>query len=256
MKSYKNFLNERVTNKEIFPEIYAGRLAAVKEFIEGGGDPNFKRDDETLLMYAADIGRTDIVEYLLTLDNLDVNYRNPFNGWSALRYAADNSEIAELILKHPKLEINSVDGLGWTDLIQTAKFGNYNSLREILRHPDIDINIQDQMGMTALMRAVNSMNDDYVDEMPAEEHEHLLVALILMKEPKIDLTLKDEEGETFLDYLKKKQCGEFKDYDLQKTIIKNNPRNLVPFIKKGIVNAKIKKEYPHLITGSDLNLLD
>lgn len=147
--------------------------------------------------------------------------------------------------KH-KVDINEVDGNGETLLGRLCHTNEKYALpliEYLLKQPDLDVNVIDAFGKDALQYACN--------------WEHIRTIKLLLQHPKIrlrryivcldfiDLLIKDNTDTSFL-----------KDYKLQKVILENNKIDIILlFNKYGLVNDKIKKEYPHILTGADLNLL-
>ena len=76
-----------MTFDELYRAIKLDRIEVLKEFLDAGGDPNLKNDNDwTLLMSAAFVGRSRSVAVLLT-SGAEVNFGNKF-GESALALAA------------------------------------------------------------------------------------------------------------------------------------------------------------------------
>ena len=73
-----------------------------------GIDPNVCGPKYTFLLYSCEIGEIEIVKMLLENDNIDVNIYSFSNGNTPLITAINNKniEIAELLIKFPKTNIN------------------------------------------------------------------------------------------------------------------------------------------------------
>jgi ankyrin repeat protein len=146
----------------------------------------------------------------------------------------------------------------YTLLIVASCLNFIDIVKLLLGQPDIDINRQNIEGCTALIGAVVDGRSD--------------IAKLLITRPEIDVTLKcygwrGWSGD-FIDIVvngmkaaynisvKEAHLNFLKEYPLQKKIINNGREDIILFLNKyNIYNDKIKNEYPHLFTGSELNLL-
>lgn len=110
----------------------------------------------TALIWAAMYGRENIVKLLLADPKIKVNVQG-HDGWSALLWAAGNSNnsITELLLKAPGINYNLQGKDGRTVLHLVAGQGLINSAKILLQLPDICINAQDKRGQTALLKALS-----------------------------------------------------------------------------------------------------
>ena len=90
----------------------------------------------TALLIATQYGHVEIVEYLLSLDYLDINKSND-SGMSALHTAAyhnNNEVIMGMLVMQPGVNINQQNQLGWTPLDWALEYNAQNvKLIEILR---------------------------------------------------------------------------------------------------------------------------
>lgn len=88
-------------NDEFFAAARRGDVAAVKAFLDKGGDVNTKNQyGATALSYAADKGHTELVRLLLER-GADPNVRDTFYGASPMSWAAPNGhlEIVRLLIE-------------------------------------------------------------------------------------------------------------------------------------------------------------
>ena len=143
----------------------------VKEILDMSGviiDPNILNGTKgPALTIAAFKGRTEIVELLLTLKDIDINKRNK-DGSTALILASqeDHEEIVEIFVLHPKIDMNILNNTGQSALHQAIYKGLPNIVELLLDRPilnderkDIRINIKTTSeGYTPLMLAV--INND------------------------------------------------------------------------------------------------
>lgn len=126
------------------PLLYAGAegmLPFVQAAIAAGADTTItNRFGGTALIPAADRGHVDIVEELLTTSDVDVNHVNGL-GWTALLEAVilgdggtNHQRIVELLIEHGA-DVNLADGEGVTPL-QHAKNRGFNEIIEALEQAD------------------------------------------------------------------------------------------------------------------------
>jgi ankyrin repeat protein len=173
----------------------------------------------------------------------DINYTD-HNNWSALIYAAryDKLEsLKELIKLGADINIKAKDCY-WTPLKFAAHNHNMECLKELIK-AGADLNAQDDRGDTILI--VSAYKDD-------------IFCILELIKAGADMTIRNNNGDNFID--KSFYSSSFKtwlnQYDAQERIIVKEPSLISSFEKKFInINPRLKKEYPHLFTGVDLNLL-
>lgn len=85
---------------QLYESIRAGNVDEVIKIIGNGADPNQSAHCPIPLIAATQDGQTQIVEALLAVDGIEVNYRMP-NGRSALHYAAllEDMTILRLLIR-------------------------------------------------------------------------------------------------------------------------------------------------------------
>jgi ankyrin repeat protein len=112
-----------------------------------------------LLMLASSAGRIEVVRYLLSSVDSDVNHKNK-NGQTPLHYAASKNHpaIVKLLLEN-NADINAQDNLRATPLHRASSQGHIDVVRILCGNPKIRIDIQDNEGNTALHLAVEDQND-------------------------------------------------------------------------------------------------
>ncbi|KIH54203.1 ankyrin repeat protein [Ancylostoma duodenale] len=105
----------------------------------------------TPLMIAASAGRVEVVRYLLSLSEVDVNHRNN-NRQTALHYAAskNHAEIVHLLLE-AGADVNAADKFGATPLHRAASQGHERIVRMLLGQPKIYIDARNSEGNTPLL---------------------------------------------------------------------------------------------------------
>lgn len=121
------------------------------------------RPDElgwTPLMIASSAGRVEVVRYLLSLPQVDVNHRN-VNRQTALHYATSKNhrEIAHLLLE-AGADVNASDKYGATPLHRAASQGHDKIVHMLLAHPKIHIDVRNSEGNTPLFVACEEGRED------------------------------------------------------------------------------------------------
>lgn len=122
------------------------------------------RNGCTALMWAILYGSINIVKFLLSLPNIDVNIQNNSKSVNALIIASalGYDKIVTLLLTVPGIKINAQDSDGETALMWAAKKGYQNVVRCLLAAPEIDINIQNNKGDTALFATYTYSQHDNI----------------------------------------------------------------------------------------------
>lgn len=130
----------------------------VKALIDAGADSNLRdqRNDNPLL-YAGAEGKLEIVK-LMVEAGADTSITNRFGG-TALIPAADRGhvEIVEYLLQHSDVDIDHVNDLGWTALLEAVILGNggvkHTQIVRLLVSHGADVNLADSDGVTPLQHA-------------------------------------------------------------------------------------------------------
>lgn len=134
-------------------EADSGHTDMVQYLLELGADPNTQTEQGvTPLMYASQWGYRDIAELLLK-NGANPNLA-PFDGNTALHASvkAGNDSIAELLLDY-NAEVNVANRKGLTPLHYAVWYG-FPYLTDLLIYHGADVNAQDNHGNTPLMLAV------------------------------------------------------------------------------------------------------
>ena len=86
------------------------------------------------------------------------------NGDTALIWASENghTDVVELLLKVPNIEVNATDRFGWTALIKASKNGHKEIVEALLNMSGIKVNIKDKKRKTALVWANKSGHKEVV----------------------------------------------------------------------------------------------
>jgi ankyrin repeat protein len=111
----------------------------VKWLLEHGADvdfydPNYEIIDRTAFLYAGANGLNDILEILIPYKP-DVSIRNGYGG-NALIPAAEKGHgtTVKLLLEKTDVDVNHINHLGWTALLEVTLFGKDNAeYQEIVR---------------------------------------------------------------------------------------------------------------------------
>ena len=136
--------------------------AIVKWLLEHGADvdffdPNYKIIDRTAFLYAGANGLNDILEILIPYQP-DVSIRNGYGG-NALIPAAEKGHVAtvKLLLEKTDVDVNHVNHLGWTALLEVTLFGKdnieYQEIVRLLLEHGAAPGLADKEGVTPLEHA-------------------------------------------------------------------------------------------------------
>lgn len=152
--------------------------------------PN-EEEEYSLLMYLVIRNYTKCVEKVLSLyPNIDINYRTnkdegPIHIYtSALIEAIPKStKIIELLLNHPKIDVNITDEDGNTPLhLLCERNTEINKIKLLLNHPNININAQNKRGNTPLHINLCKGN--------------IKISELLLENPGIDVNIQNYREET------------------------------------------------------------
>ena len=113
--------------------------AMVQWLLEHGADvdfydPNYEIIDRTAFLYAGANGLNDILEILIP-HKPDVSIRNGYGG-NALIPAAEKGHVTtvKLLLEKTNVDVNFVNHLGWTALLEAVLFGQNDEVyQEIVK---------------------------------------------------------------------------------------------------------------------------
>ncbi|KAI1724510.1 ankyrin repeats (many copies) domain-containing protein [Ditylenchus destructor] len=167
-----------------------GCLPIVELFLGADASLVKKIDDSgwTPLMISASAGRFDVVRYLFTFAETNVNHRN-HNGQSCLHYACSkNHEAIARLLIDNGADVNAQDKYGASPLHRAACQGHEKIVRMLVACDKINVNIKDSGGNTPLHNACEDDNET--------------IAIFLAKNGG-DIHLQNKEEKTPLDLVKK-----------------------------------------------------
>lgn len=120
-------------------------------------DPAYEIVDQTAFLYAAANGFNDILEILIPYQP-NVSIRNGYGG-NALIPAAEKGHVdtVKLLLERTDVDVNLVNHLGWTALLEVVIFGQdnqtYNEIVRLLLQHGAEPGIPDKNGITAVEHA-------------------------------------------------------------------------------------------------------
>lgn len=142
----------------VMAAVYAGRTEAFRALIQAGADINIRDDRrDNPLLYASAAGNLDIV--LLAIEaGADTKLTNRFGG-TALIPAADRGhvEIVRALLTKSDVNVNHINNLGWTALIEAVILGDggkkHQQIVGLLIEHGADVNIADNDNVTPLQHA-------------------------------------------------------------------------------------------------------
>ena len=135
-----------------------GHTEVVRILIQAGADVNIQAENlDNPYLYAGAEGLLDILK--LTIEaGADTKRTNRFGG-TALIPAAEHAhlDVIEYLLTSSNVDVNHVNNLGWTALMEAVVLGSGGEAHQravdlLIRH-GADVNIPDRDGVTALSHA-------------------------------------------------------------------------------------------------------
>ena len=128
-----------------------GKLSKIRELVSQEGDVGPIGTRGSGLQSALANKHFHVVEYLLSVPGVDINYQDNF-GNTALYVACTYNErdIARgviLLLAHPGMtSLNTRNNEGQTPILGAASRGNVNCVRALAALPGVDLEVRDNMG--------------------------------------------------------------------------------------------------------------
>lgn len=161
-------------------------LAQGVDVNEIGTDPE-SGEEVTALGLAASQEHTDILNILLAQPGIDINGRDAV-GYTALILAANHGHIDAVtaLLAQPNIDVNarSVQANGTTALLVAAQNGHTQTVNALLAHPHIDETLTSNSGINALMFAARGG--------------HRAIVTALLARPLVQINTRNNEGFTAL----------------------------------------------------------
>ncbi|MET1175768.1 ankyrin repeat domain-containing protein [Paenibacillus amylolyticus] len=155
-----NRLNERdiLGRTPLMAAVHGNKIDTARMLVDAGADINLRDARlDNLLLYASAEGMYDMVELAITA-GADTRLTNRFGG-TALIPAADRGhvDIVELLLTRSDVDVNHINNLGWTALLEAVILGDGGSCHQqivaLLLQYGADPKITDRDGITPLAHA-------------------------------------------------------------------------------------------------------
>jgi ankyrin repeat protein len=144
-------------------------------------------------MFSNEFSSNKIVKILLKHPKININSQDE-NGYTALLISVTNltnsmtKETTEILLSHPNIDINICDNEKLTVLMSAVVYSSDEIVEILLKHPNININKRDSDGRTALLIAISSYHDFYTITKETIK--------LLVKHSDINVNLYDKKGST------------------------------------------------------------
>ncbi|KAK3346481.1 ankyrin repeat-containing domain protein [Lasiosphaeria hispida] len=140
-----------------------GHLETTRFLLDSGADMGANDRPTDCLLYASGDGHEDVVQLLLTRNEIDVNAENAI-GQTALILAAQNKHrgIARLLLGRPDIKPNVKDSNGYTALFWSSVRGWTDIVQLLLARQDIDADVRRDDGSSPLTEAACRGHEEIV----------------------------------------------------------------------------------------------
>ena len=155
-----------IKEKEFWISCRKGDLEKVKELAKQMTDINWsneKKESKTGLHIACDQGRIEIVQYLLTLPQIQVN-QGDTRGITPLHLAClrGREEIVKILLRDERVDLNQGDQYERSPLNLACLRGREEIVKILLRDERVNVNQCDREGKTPLHIACEQRNEEIV----------------------------------------------------------------------------------------------
>lgn len=176
--------------QKLFQSLKAGKpLGNIISLIKKGADVSARdKRGRTVLHHAAAGGNRETLAYLIPHAHLDLNSRDKY-GETPLFHAVRFNRIAMLryLITEGKLEPHATSSKGKTLLHYAGYYGSFEAFKILVLEYGVNIRAQDMYGCTPLHQT-------------AEKGHVKILRYILSLEPRVDVNVKDNEGNTLLHY--------------------------------------------------------
>ena len=175
-------------NQQLLRAAQEGCLEEVEKIAECNiTDVNTQDNDGRTPLYLASFkNHTQVVNFLLSHADIDINLGTEYNGETALIVSTRHgySHIVRLLLDNDKIDLNKgLTDTGLTALIVASKFGHYTIVQMLLDHPLISVNSGlFTTGVTPLVAAIKNGHD--------------AVVKLFLSHPKVDVNLGPKNGKS------------------------------------------------------------
>ena len=176
-----------------------GHVTKVKLLIELDYDINAtNKDGKTPLYLACKQNHVKVVKFLCQQPRIVVNAKKCCSPIFRA-YLDNNIEIFEILLNHPKTDVNFVcqATFGTTILHHAYSEGNLNIVELLCQHPNINVNFKNNFGTTPLMIAC--LQDELISD-DSDVRLRFKIFKTLCEHPSIDVNATNQFGDTALHY--------------------------------------------------------
>ena len=153
---FLRFVISHNADRELLLAAEKGDIKLMKEMLEKGAHVTTRNNNGIdALLWAANNGHVDAVQYLLDRGDFDIN-RQSNNGKTALMWAItwDHISVVKLLIKY-KADIHRSDVSGMNALMHAVMGGNANIVEELIEH-GADLLKKNKHNATALTIARNT----------------------------------------------------------------------------------------------------
>ena len=184
-------------NEEMLVAAIMGNATGL-ELLSGNNESDINTDDSegrTPLFFASWIGRQKVVKLLLENPEVDANKGDKL-GITPLFVATKNAkkEIVEALVSHSNTDVNRSTPNRTSPLIIASQRGHADLVLVLLAQVNIDVNYVTFDGKSAIFYA-------FAESIASEQKQRSIVELIL-RCPRADVAIMDEDDKTALDHAK------------------------------------------------------
>ena len=140
-------------NDKLIQAARDGDAGAACELLQQGADAEAMRGGYTPLHYAAGWGHLDVVKYLLSRNDVNVNRNH--RGETPLYWAAYNGhlDVVKYLLSRNDVSVNVRNNRGETPLFWAVRNGHLDVVKYLSSRDDVDVNARTDYGYTSLLQA-------------------------------------------------------------------------------------------------------